>query len=216
MTTEEIRQEVQRVRRSNRLQFILNLAAICGLAALGMVVIILFSQNSDRQELNDRQDLAIEQLTRELSQVCRRAEPAEGLPTYVQNACERAEKGEMPEVLRGEPGERGEPGTPGIPGIPGDPGPSGAPGPPGPSGPGGPPGEPGTPGSGGDPGEAGPPGPQGEPGPAGPQGAPGPPGETGPPGPDCPPGFIAQARQYDPTVLPGDEETWFICVQQEQ
>lgn len=42
---------------------------------------------------------------------------------------------------------------------------------------------------------------------------PGPQGPAGPPGPTCPAGYTAASRTYDPTPLvPGDEETWWVCV----
>ncbi len=44
----------------------------------------------------------------------------------------------------------------------------------------------------------------------GPQGPEGPRGE---PGPTCPDGYTAESRRYDPSPVPGDEETWWVCVQ---
>lgn len=225
MTTEEVEQEISRVRRSKSWQFALNLTAIAGLIALGIAVAILFTQNTHRQDRNDRQDVAINQLTDELGQVCRQAKPGQVLSASAKVACERAERGDLPEIVRGERGERGEPGSSGDRGPAGPPGDQGPPGPSGPPGPTGPPGEggasgaPGEAGPAGSAGEGGPAGSQGPPGPPGPNGSQGPPGEPGTPGPACPEGFTAQQRQFDPTpLLPGsgDEETWLVCVREGQ
>jgi hypothetical protein len=49
--------------------------------------------------------------------------------------------------------------------------------------------------------------------PPGPSGPAGPAGPEGPPGPICPDGYTAMSRRYDPSPMPGDEETWWVCVQ---
>lgn len=119
--------------------------------------------------------------------------------------------GAEPVVEPPSPGEQGEPGAQGERGEQGLPGRDGDAGPTGPTGPTGPQGTPGADGADGTTGEAGSVGPTGEPGPAGPQG---PQGEQGPPGPTCPADYVAASRQYDPSPLPGDEETWWVCVEE--
>jgi hypothetical protein len=218
MKTEEVHQELQRIRRNKNIQFAFDLTAILGLIALSAAIAVLFTQGTDRQELNKRQDVAIQQLTDELDQVCRQATPGHTLPASVQQSCDRAEKKEPPEILRGAPGAQGNPGLPGPPGASGAPGPPGsvgAPGPPGSEG------KPGGPGGEGAPGESGASGADGKDGKDGKDGASGAPGPPGPPGPTCPEGFAAQPRSYDPTPpiggldpQPGDEETWSVCVKE--
>jgi hypothetical protein len=102
---------------------------------------------------------------------------------------------------RGDPGPEGEQGGQGVPGAPGTVGPQGPVGATGPAGQDGEDGKDGAPGADGATGE---PGPQG---PVGPQ------GEQGPPGPSCPVGYGAVSREYDPSPIPGDEETWWVCVE---
>lgn len=106
----------------------------------------------------------------------------------------------------GDPGPQGERGPAGRDGRDGDPGPTGPPGEPGPAG------AEGADGADGAAGEAGAQGAVGEPGPQGPAGPQGPQGEQGPPGPTCPDGYAAASRVYDPSPIPGDEETWWVCV----
>lgn len=116
-----------------------------------------------------------------------------------------------------EPSAAGKQGPQGEGGPTGPAGRDGRDGDTGPTGPTGPQGEPGAPGADGAAGtdgaagEAGTQGPAGEVGPAGPQG---PQGEQGPPGPTCPDSYVAASRQYDPSPLPGDEETWWVCVKE--
>jgi cbb3-type cytochrome oxidase subunit 3 len=94
----------------------------------------------------------------------------------------------------GERGERGEQGDRGPRGETGPAGPTGAAGSTGAQGPAGVDGQPGADGA------------------QGPIGPPGPEGPAGEPGPTCPAGYTAQSRRYDPTPVPGDEETWWVCV----
>lgn len=217
MTAEQLNEEIQRVQRNRTTLFALNAVAVLGLLALGIAVAVLFSRESTREEMNNKQDVAINQLTRELSSVCREADPTQVLPDTVKQACERAERGEKPEILQGPQGDPGPQGEPGPKGDDGDVGPKGDKGDPGTPGT---PGEPGTDGEPGDDGEQGVPGPQGPPGEKGEKGDKGDkgdPGEPGDPAPSCPEGFIAQTRPYDPNPLvPGDEESWFICVRGEE
>lgn len=183
--TEDYRAEIKRIRRSRAVQNGLIAALLLGVAALGVAVVILFIRNDDKQDLNQKQDAAINQLTSELSDVCRTARPGQVLPSTVQEACDRAKKGEKPDVLKGE---RGEPGIPGERGPQGERGDVGQEGDTGAQGVPGTPGIPGERGERGDTGEQGAQGNQGPQGETGAQGIPGVQGEPGQQGPQGPPG----------------------------
>jgi len=149
-----------RVRR--RRQTFLNALLLLGLGAVTAAGLLLFEQSG-------RQGAAIDQLVGSLGDVCGQTDPAT-LPTEVQEDCFRAERGQVPPIVRG--GLAGEPGGPGTPGGQGIPGGQGGPG--GPGGQGLPGDQGGTGGQGG----------QGLPGDPGTEGAPGLPGQAGPGGAD--------------------------------
>lgn len=185
--------------RGRRLIWVFVGVAITGVVAVAIAVFFMFGRNAAQDgTIADLQD-----------QASANADVAQQLFDQVKKL------GVEPVVEPPGPGTPGEPGArggQGDQGLPGPGGPAGPVGSTGPSGPAGPEGMPGTDGAGGTTGEAGPAGPAGEPGPAGSQG---PQGDQGSPGPTCPADYVATSRQYDPSLLPGDEETWWVCVKEE-
>lgn len=208
------------IHRKRGLQSFMN--AVMLLAIITMVVAFYFLNRS--QGTNSE---AIDSIQSTLKTTCDLAQddPSIQLTAEVEKNCKSAQENRIPEVIQGSPGEKGDRGEVGERGPMGPAGPQGAQGPQGipgligPVGPQGEPGLPGVPGPLGDPGPtgpAGPQGPQGEPGVSGPVGPTGPVGLTGPPGPTCPIGYELQPRTVTTPDLPPQEETWQVCVLQEE
>lgn len=156
---------------------------------------------SEKNEIIDQ----AREFAEQVALVCARPELAATLTSLCSRAGEiRAQP--LPTGERGEPGATGVMGPPGPSGVSGAPGPTGAVGPIGPMGPIGPIGPVGDKGDKGDKGDQGDKGDPGDVGPVGPA------GPMGPAGPTCPEGTTLLQRTYDPTIEPGDEETWYVCV----
>lgn len=196
--TEVISRPAEQARddRGWRLLWAFVVVLLVGVVALAVAFFASRSTASSRDAEQDRTITAL------AGQADSNAEDAQALADQVEQL------GAVPVVDPPRPGERGPQGERGPAGQNGEPGP---PGPTGPQGETGPPGSDGAEGTAGDTGTQGPagePGPQGPPGPAGEQGPP------GPPGPTCPEDYVATSRENDPTPLPGDEETWWVCVKE--
>jgi len=156
---------VAAARQRRRRQSFLNALLLLGLGAVMAAGLLLFEQST-------RQGTAIDQLVGSLGDVCGQTDQG-ALPTEVQEDCFRAERGQVPPIVReglaGKPGGSGAPGGQGTPGTEGGPGGLGGQGLPGDQG-----GQGGTGGQGG----------QGLPGDPGAEGAPGLPGQAGAGGAD--------------------------------
>lgn len=171
--------------------------ALAGVLALGLAFFLYRSETTARDSTRDAM------ITELAEQADDNAHAAQALAQQVEGL------GEIPVVNPPEPGERGPRGDTGPPGEPGERGSTGPTGPRGPAGVPGPAGEDGVDGA---PGVAGANGLPGADGVAGPQGPAGPAGPQGDPGPTCPAGYAPSSREFDPSPIPGDEETWWVCV----
>lgn len=113
-TAERIVADLDEVRRIDSRQPILNTAIVVALAvvfaALGLLAVRSETRSAALEEIGAQRDRDIAAIQDELKGVCR-AVPAAELAPSEQDACSRAERGDLPVVRDGDDGEPGRPPT---------------------------------------------------------------------------------------------------------
>lgn len=107
--------DLDEVRRIDSRQPILNTAIVVALAvvvaAIGILAVRSETRSAALEEIGAQRDRDISAIQNELKGVCR-AVPASELAPTEQDACSRAERGDLPVVRDGDDGDDGEPGRP--------------------------------------------------------------------------------------------------------